>query len=236
MPDTVEAGVLAGYFADKIPVYAATGDNQASFLGSVGDIAHSIHITVGTSSQLSVYSKDFVKVEQLDTRPFPGGGYILVGAALCGGLSLTVLKSFFANTLKLFGATTDDSIDLYEKMTVVAESAVSNDFPVVETTFNGTRLEPSKRGAIFNISTTNFTPENLITGFLKGIASELYAFYERIPDEIKKNKNTLVGSGNGLKKNPLLAKIIENRFNCKLILSERDEEAALGASFCSMIG
>ena len=80
---------------ENISVYTAIGDNQASFLGSIRDIRHSIHITVGTSSQISVYSDDYVNVPLLDTRPLPGGGYILVGAALCGGCSFSLLKKFF---------------------------------------------------------------------------------------------------------------------------------------------
>ena len=65
---------IAGYF-EKIPVYAAIGDNQASFLGSVRDKDHSIHITVGTSSQISIYTDRYMEIDSLDTRPLPGGGY-----------------------------------------------------------------------------------------------------------------------------------------------------------------
>lgn len=94
LPEIGKAFSRVGHY-ENISVYTAIGDNQASFLGSIRDIRHSIHITVGTSSQISVYSDDYVNVPLLDTRPLPGGGYILVGAALCGGCSFSLLKKFF---------------------------------------------------------------------------------------------------------------------------------------------
>ncbi|GHT68008.1 hypothetical protein AGMMS50239_32190 [Bacteroidia bacterium] len=236
LPETRESGVLAGYYSGKIPVYSAIGDNQASFLGSVKDIPHSIHITIGTSSQLSVYSKEYVKIESLDTRPFPGGGYILVGATLCGGQSLVILKEFFEQTLRFFGTEYAGAAGFFEKLASIPEDSFPKDLPFTETCFYGTRSKPMKRGAITNISALNLTPENLIISFLNGISSELHAFYELIPDPIKTGKNTLVGSGNSIKKNPLLVKIIERQFGCKLIFSDYAEEAALGACFCGMAG
>ena len=77
VPEVAPSASLTGYF-HKIPVYTAIGDNQASFLGSVRDIEHSIHITVGTSSQMSIYTDHYMEIDSLDTRPLPGGGYLLV--------------------------------------------------------------------------------------------------------------------------------------------------------------
>ena len=48
-----------------------------------GDI-HTMLVNVGTGSQFSVYTKDYMTCPGLETRPFPGG-YLLVGASLCGG-------------------------------------------------------------------------------------------------------------------------------------------------------
>ena len=40
----------------------------------------------------------------------------------------------------------------------------------------------------------------------------------------------MVGSGNGLQKNPHLCRIFEETFGCPLSLSTRQEEAACGAA------
>ncbi|MCF6333606.1 MAG: hypothetical protein L3J11_10015 [Draconibacterium sp.] len=234
LPETKESATLAGYYNKNIPVYSAIGDNQASFLGSVKDKKRSVHITVGTSSQISIYSDKYLEIAPLDTRPFPGGGYILVGAALCGGKSFALLKSFFEATVNLFVGTPAEKIDFYCKMTAISDSFEANELPVVNTAFDGTRADPQKQGSISNISINNFTPENLIVAFLQGICNELYDFYNLIPEEFKANKVTIVGSGNAIKTNKLLIKIFEQKFKCNLNISKHTEEAAFGACMCAV--
>ena len=235
LPEIGKAFSRVGHY-ENISVYTAIGDNQASFLGSIRDIRHSIHITVGTSSQISVYSDDYVNVPLLDTRPLPGGGYILVGAALCGGCSFSLLKKFFSETIKLYTGEEMDDTDLYKIMVSVPYKEVQEDDIRVETLFGGTRSHPEKRGKIMNISCLNWHPENLIRGFLEGMSQELYDFYQLLPNSIRERKTILVGSGNGIKRNPLLCQILEERFKCYLQVSACREEAALGACICGMVG
>lgn len=236
LPETGQSATLAGYYCGTIPVYSAIGDNQASFLGSVTDINRSVHVTVGTSSQISIYSDKYVEMESVDTRPFPGGGYILVGAALCGGKSFDILRTFFENTLRLFADAPVNVDDIYKIMTSLDYNGVCHDLPIVETLFDGTRFASWKRGCISNISISNLTPENLIIGFLKGICRELFDFFQLIPEDIRKTKTLLVGSGNGVKKNPLLCKTFEEQFQYDLHLSPIFEEAAFGACLCAIVG
>ena len=235
LPEIGKAFSRVGHY-ENISVYTAIGDNQASFLGSIRDIRHSIHITVGTSSQISVYSDDYVNVPLLDTRPLPGGGYILVGAALCGGCSFSLLKKFFSETIKLYTGEEMDDTDLYKIMVSVPYKEVQEDDIRVETLFGGTRSHPEKRGKIMNISCLNWHPENLIRGFLEGMSQELYDYYLILPNSIRERKTILVGSGNGIKRNPLLCQILEERFKCHLQVSACREEAALGACICGMVG
>ncbi len=199
------------------------------------DIEHSIHITIGTSSQISVCTDRYVEIEGLDIRPLPGGGYILVGAPLCGGASFAMLKDFFADTVKLFTGIEKSSHELYERMISIPYQTNTNDGIEVETLFSGTRVEPDKRGKIDHISLSNFTPENLIRGFVKGISQSLYDYFRLIPDSVRQNKTILVGSGNGIKKNPLIRQALEERFGYSLYLSNVQEEAALGACVCNMV-
>ena len=235
LPEIGKAFSRVGHY-ENISVYTAIGDNQASFLGSIRDIRHSIHITGGTSSQISVYSEDYVNVPLLDTRPLPGGGYILVGAALCGGCSFSLLKKFFSETIKLYTGEEMDDTDLYKIMVSVPYKEVQEDDIRVETLFGGTRSHPEKRGKIMNISCLNWHPENLIRGFLEGMSQELYDFYQLLPNSVRERKTILVGSGNGIKRNPLLCQILEERFKCHLQVSACREEAALGACICGMVG
>lgn len=145
VPEVAPSASLTGYF-HKIPVYTAIGDNQASFLGSVRDIEHSIHITVGTSSQMSIYTDHYMEIDSLDTRPLPGGGYLLVGAALCGGYSFALLRKFFNNTLSLFTGKELSQNDLYTIMTSISYQKDSKNDLVIDTLFDGTRSNPYERG------------------------------------------------------------------------------------------
>lgn len=235
LPDVDASAVLAGHYNASIPVYAAIGDNQASFIASVKNRERELHVTIGTSSQLSVYSPDFYKVESLNIRPFPGGGFILVGAALSGGYSLSVLQSFFESVLALSNkeATIEDFYDIINNIDYQRDSETSL---TVETLFAGTRSTPRAKGSISNISSTNFTAINLIHGFLRGICNEIYRFYAAIPSELKKGKDTLVVSGNAVKKNKLLTKLLKETFNFEIIKSDYEEDAAFGACIAAMVG
>jgi sedoheptulokinase len=231
LPRLASLDIPCGYM-DNIPVYPAIGDNQAAFMGSVQNINQSVHITVGTSSQISVYSEKYIKLPNLDTRPFPGGGYILVGAALCGGQAFALLKNFFQETLSFLGVEGLEEDIIYKAMTSIDYE--SDDILRVNTLFDGTRQDPAKKGSITGISRSNFTPKELTIGFMKGIAKELLDFFHIIPEKIKADKTILVGSGNGLKKNPLLCKVFEETFGFKLELSLHNEEAAFGACLTSI--
>ena len=74
-----------------IPVSVAIGDNQASVFSSLAS-DDDILLNVGTGSQVSVISDVPVKGENIESRPFFDGKYLVVGAALCGGRAYSLLK------------------------------------------------------------------------------------------------------------------------------------------------
>jgi sedoheptulokinase len=228
LPEVAPYDELAGYYKKTIPVYVGIGDNQSSFLGAARDIRDLILVNVGTSAQLSIYSPKFVRIDTFETRPFPDGGYLLTGAALCGGKSLAILKTFFEDTVKLF-CSPNETIDFYKIISTMEEDAVFiGDLPKVATFFNGKRTDSQARGMISNISLTNFTPKNLIIGFIKGIVDEINDFYQQIPANLKRKKY-LIGSGNTIRCNKLLRRSLEGQFQRRLHIPKHKEEAAFGA-------
>ncbi len=101
---------------EGIPVCVGCGDNQAGFAGSVADPPDSILVNIGTGAQVSAWVAGCPIAEALDTRPHLDGGFLLVGAPLCGGASYAFLRDFFLQAGKdFFGAKGDE--DIYEKMT-----------------------------------------------------------------------------------------------------------------------
>lgn len=236
LPSVAESVSVVGLYKGTIPVITAIGDNQASYLGSVRDPETTIHVTIGTSSQISVFTKDYIEAPGTDTRPLPGGGYIMVGAALCGGSTMWILNRFFYNTVKRFAGIELPSSSLYDMMALTGYSELTDESLSVITTFNGTRVDPGKRGSVANISSDNFTPANLILGFLRGLVDELHEFYQQFPSIVREGRAQLVGCGNGLHKNPAMRRILEDRFSRPLTLSSCTEEAAMGACLCAMVG
>ena len=211
-----------------IPVYAAIGDNQASFLGASGGRTDVVLVNMGTGGQVSVYSPVFMQTETLETRPFPDGGWLLVGASLCGGRSYALLERFFRETVKLV---TGREVDAYAAMTEALDSVKGlMDYPSAVTTFQGTRKDPSRRGAFLNISADNFTPVHLIHSVMHGMAAELYGMYQGYLEQGGTVPSVMIGSGNGLRKNKHLCRVFEETFGCRMLLSENDEEAACGAA------
>jgi sedoheptulokinase len=235
LPGLAGAGEAIGATTAGIAVFPAIGDNQASFIGAVREADRSLLVNVGTGSQISVRSEDFAAIPGIETRPFPGGGYILVGAPLCGGTSYALLESFFREALRMFGSGAPR--DLYDIMNQIGDKAQNHGDPLtVSTKFNGTREDPDVRGLIGNIGLTNFTPGNLTAGFLKGIAAELVEYYRLFPAVAPKSADTLVGSGNGVRKNRLLQKILMREFAMDLKIPLHEEEASFGAALLAATG
>ena len=117
-----------------IPVYAAIGDNQASFLGATGGRTDVLLINMGTGSQISVYSPSHMKTATLETRPFPDGGWLLVGASLCGGRAYALLENFFRQTVKMVTGAEDS---VYDAMARMLNSGEVTDAPTVPSVYGG---------------------------------------------------------------------------------------------------
>ncbi|MBD5224463.1 MAG: hypothetical protein HDS68_00615 [Bacteroidales bacterium] len=227
LPEAVTASLPLGFY-NGAAVYPAIGDNQAAFLGSVVNLSEAVHITVGTSSQISIYTPEYIAIPQFDTRPLPGGGYILVGAELCGGYALTLLKNFFAEAVKAITGETVDDDTVY---TAMMRMDIRHEVPLkVDTHFDGTRADPTRRGSISDISTFNFIPGNLVDAFLTGLSDALHAYYLHLPLSLSETKTHIVASGNGMRKNHRLREAFAKGFRLPVVMSEAVEEAAFGAA------
>jgi sedoheptulokinase len=224
-----------GTTGSNIPVVAAIGDNQASFIGTVRDMDECILINVGTGSQVSLFAERQIHSSCVETRPFPDNGFLLVGAPLCGGSAYALLDKFFRSVVYM--ATGKEISHLYDVMEKYAEELLNaEDKMEVSTMFRGTRDNPSLRGGIGNIGMDNFTPQHFVLGFLEGIVKELHDLYDNMLPVVENKPVRIVGSGNGIRKNPLLQRIISRKFNMKLHIPVNKEEAAFGAALFAMAG
>ena len=226
----------------SIPVTCAIGDNQAGVLASVGTAPGTPLVNFGTGGQVSLLTTRYSELPGIETRPFLPGLYLMAGSSLCGGRAYAILERFFRSYAAAAGAQKKPQYAAaagapekpqYELMNALAEKALQEKTSLsVSPLFCGTREDPSVRGSVTGISENNFTPGALILGTLRGMADELYGYYSKMtssqPDRIKPDR--VVGSGNGLRKNPVLQKLVAERFGAPLELSPFEEEAACGAA------
>ena len=235
-----------------IPVSVAIGDNQASVFSTLAD-ERDILINVGTGSQVSVVSEEIKFGENIETRPYFDGKYLIVGAALCGGRAYSMLKDFYKELLQAAGM---DDVDVYavmNRMLAEREGAFEKDGAdarkkadgeeeaqlknavlgglQVDTRFAGTRKQPELSGGITGITVNNFTPAHLTYGFLEGMMEELYTMYAQMGEQ----RINIVGSGNGIRKNAYLIRIAEGKFGGCLKVPEHMEEAAYGAALFGLV-
>ncbi len=232
LPQVIKSTALAGktncdFLPNDIPVSVAIGDNQASFLGSVADAENSVLVNVGTGSQVSFLTDKVTDLSCGEIRPLTDDKYIFVGASLCGGRAYAILKAFFEKCAEMLGGTKEN---LFSLMDEKAESITDfSDLLTVNCQFCGTRENPKIRGSIENIGIENLTPENLISGTLKGVSKELLDMYESEKALLTATPSTLVCSGNGLRKSEIWRKIFTEDFKMTAILPKHSEEAAVGA-------
>ena len=217
------------------PVTVALGDNQASFVGSAPEPGRSLLLNVGTGGQISARTDGFHFIPGLENRPFPGGQYLLIGGGLFGGRSYSYLQRFFQQV----GAgllDTEVPGDLYERMTELAASVpAGSDGLRCEPFFSGSRTDPGLRASFNGLSPDNFTPAHFARALLEGMADGFFAFFEQM-EPVVGTPPLLVGSGNGVRQNRLLAQILARRFEKTLLIPSHAEEAAVGAAVAASVG
>ena len=221
--ETVSLGSFRG-----IPVSVSIGDNQASFMGAVGEDRDSVLVNIGTGSQISVLSHSFFQGKGIEARPFTADSYLLAGAALCGGSAYAALERFFREYVVAAGGADMPQYDIMKEL--LDRQGDPEESWSVHTTFLGTRESPEETGSASGIRLDNFHPAALIRGVLNGMAEELYGLYRIVQSETALSPARLIASGNGVRKNGALQNILRNRFGMPLTIVAHQEEAAYGAA------
>lgn len=232
LPPICKENGIAGTTSDGKVVACAIGDNQASFIGAVPKLQGTLLVNIGTGSQISLFSESHEEVAGLETRPFPGGGCLLVGAPLSGGKSYALLEQFFkAVCLSFCDAEMDDAL-IFERMNEMAGQALDSGLGQLrfDTQFYGTRNDPNGVGHAAGIGPDNFTPGHFAAAVLTGIVDELMGFVHVIPERLLATVTGAAGSGNGIRRNPVMQRLLRERLNLPLHLAEAKEEAAFGAA------
>lgn len=227
LPDVTDDYMIAGTYKN-IPVTVSLGDNQASFLGSVRDEKSAL-VNYGTGSQLSVVTDMKDLPECFEARPLGNKKKIAAGCALCGGRAFKMTERFIAQCAGIASGQVPDS--LYRQIDALLADKKDTSMRA-DTRFCGTRNDPEIKGAFFDIDENNFTPADMLLAALEGMARELYDMYTQLDGKCE----SLVCSGNGIRKNPALQRIVSEMFRMPLLFPAFEEEAAYGAALSAMTG
>ncbi len=244
------AGPLAAPVASRIalpsgtPVAVASGDHQCSFAGSVARHAESVAVNVGTGGQMSVFVEEPVDPGWLELRPFMQTGYLLAAVGRVGGRNFRYLREFVTQAATLGAAATDaaapapgaDPDTVYARLVAAAEAG-GRDAGGVRCVplFDGTPADTEERARFMGLTAANFTPGNLARALLNGIARELHDAYSEAVALGAKERTILVGSGNGLRLNPVLRGELARLFGRRPVIGTVREEAAVGAALCAAV-
>ena len=226
LPEVTSEFKAVGY-CKGIPMCVALGDNQASFIGSVSSEDDAL-INVGTGAQISWLTDEIINSKTVELRPFDGKKYLAAGCSLCGGRSFAMLEKFLREAAELATGERVDSV--YPQLNRLLETKLETDLKA-DCRFCGTRNDPNLRGGIFNITEKNFTVGDFALSVLRGISAELYDMYKESGAEL----SGIVGSGNGIRKNPALQRIVCGMFECRIKIPYYEEEAAFGAALASLV-
>jgi sedoheptulokinase len=233
LPKVQKKHVIVGQTEEDIPVMCSLGDNQASVLGSVSSLSDTVLLNIGTGSQISIATENYISCQgSLELRPCMDG-YLMVGNGLCGGKSYALLEQFYREVCKdskesFYDIMNEQALEFLHKYGI--ESAWQ-----INTTFSGTRDNALEKGSITGIGVDNFHPGAFTLGMIEGILNELHTMYEQICTLIEKKASRLVGSGNGIRQNPLMKSLAEEMFGMKMEIPTYKEEAACGAALSSLV-
>jgi sedoheptulokinase len=241
LPCAAHAGAVTAAMAQSVgipagvPVAVAIGDNQASLLATVGASEEDLALTLGTGAQLSCVvgpsrrPADAALVgtpeQALEYRPFPGGRLAAVAASLAGGAAWEWLAGIVEGVLRDLRMPAPPRAQLYERLNALGLAAPSG--LVVDPSLVGERHDPTRRGSIRGIGPDNFTLATLARGLAEGICRNLR---DMLPPALLAGRKRLVGSGNALRRNPLLQHAAEEVFQLPLTIYPGKEEAATGAA------
>lgn len=216
---------------EGLPLHVASGDLQASLVATLRDPDSEIALTLGTGGQTAVVtsaeSDGYVLAPDrpYDYWPYPGGRIAVVAASLCGGAAWAWLADSLRGWLQELGLTSPARSDIFDRLSALGlESA---DELLVHPHFLGERHDPALRGAIHGLTLTNATLGSLARGLARAIVRNLYTM---LPPDVLRNRSRVVGSGNALRRTPLLQYMVEDVFGLPLVLAEGQEEAATGAA------
>jgi sedoheptulokinase len=164
----------------------------------------------------------------------PFGGWLFVGASLCGGWSYAYLRRFYQDVAREMTGREVTDAEAYGRLNQLAARAPAGAAGLrADTRFGGVRGGPDVRGAVAGIDTANFTPANLARAVVEGMVGELVRL-AGLAERARPGR--IVATGNAARRIPLVREAIERAFSARCAVRRGREETALGAACSAAVG
>lgn len=229
-----------------VPVSVASGDMQCSYAGAVADRDASVAVNVGTAGQCSVFVGDLAPLRTpgqpfdhgwLELRPYIEQGHLLAGLGVVGGRTLRALRDFVLTVADALGHGDRDPEGVYDDLVRCAQAAPAG--------AGGVLWDPSLHRRTYrrvgarghdrpDPAELHHRPRGarVAGGGGRRAARRLR---DGAPDGRAGPRTVLVGSGNGLRRNPVLRAALAERFGMPLTMAPNAEAAAVGAALCGAV-
>lgn len=247
LPPIREAGALLASLSTEVAaatslpreatVHVALGDNQAGVLASLKEPEREVLLNVGTGGQTSAVTGRMLDAPSVEMRPFPGGRLLAVGASLCGGAALRYLAEHYVLAMRDLAGRQVDVAEALDGLARLAGAVPRGaDGLRVAPLFMGTRAQPGLCGSMQGMSADNNTPGHWARAVTEGLVAELAGYYEDMVAAGLEPRGRVVGSGNGMRLNPVLRRAAQEALGMPLTVPLWQEEAACGAALTAMVG
>ena len=204
-------------------IAAGGGDNTMSALGTGTIIEGNCSLSLGTSGTVILNSPDLK--DSLDRLiqiyDVLGDKWLATTCTLNATSSTTVVQDVFSVSIKEFD-------ELMDKAPIGAEGVCIVPF------FGGERMPPipQAKALIKNLTTNNFTRENLIRSTAEAVVFTLRWGYDKLL-EVFEAPHALIINGGGANSAPW-RQIVADVFNLPVLSLESDEGGAFGAALQAM--
>lgn len=241
LPNVVETKSLAGQLASSLskelnlkqgtPVYVSIGDYQAALVSSKLDDKY-ISINVGTGAQVSLLIKEYINTENYEIRPYINNAFTKCVTGLPGGRLLGLFETFIKNILHEFSFPVR-KLDILSELDSVCVKTISHTDIVCNPNFFDHKIDSNS--GFLNITKSNFNIYELYFSLIRACVKEYFDSFNKIkmPTTNYIDYKILL-TGGVIKKSQLMKKTIMDLFNFDVMLSEYEEEAAVGAAMIAI--
>ena len=205
---------------DNIPFIIGASDGALSNLGSGAMLSHQMAITIGTSSAARIITDQPITDNEMRTFCYhlEGERYIAGGASNNGGVVLDWLKdSIFKNENGLEALLEEAAL-----IPVGSEGLLFLPYILGE---RSPLWNANAKGVFFGL-TIQHKQSHLMRAAIEAIMSVLYSIGKIV---MEKRSITELRASGGFAKSPFCLQVLADIFNIKVVVSNTNESAALGA-------